>query len=159
MNDVIKKTITVFVVFAFVFLCFATQKVQADFDCLKLNASSNQTDRDYCQNELNKIEAELTRLLDLQKQQQKQTGTLVGDVNYLTSQINALKTKIQARALVVAKLKVNISEKVKVISSLSKEIDRNRDSLAQLLRKVNKFDDESMAQIILSDNSLSLIHI
>lgn len=158
MNDVIKNTITVFVISVFVFLCFATQKVQADFDCLKLTTSSSQKDRDYCQNELNKIEAELARLLDLQKQQQKQTGTLVGDVNYLTSQINALKTKIQARALVVAKLKVNISEKVKVINTLSKEIGRNRDSLAQLLRKVNKFDDESMAQIILSDNSISIFY-
>jgi membrane-bound lytic murein transglycosylase B len=155
MNSVIKNTVIVFVVAIFIFFGFETHKVHSAFDCLTLTANSSQSDRDYCQNELNQIEVELTRLLDLQKQQQKNTGTLTGDVNYLTSQINALKTKIKARALVVAQLKVNITEKVKTINTLSDEIDRNLESLAQLIRKANKFDDENMVQIILSDESLS----
>lgn len=155
MNGVIRNTIAVFVVATFIFLGLGTQKVHGAFDCLTLSTNSSQSDRDYCQNELTQIEAELTKLLDLQKQQQKNTGTLTGDVNYLTSQIKALKTKIQARALVVAQLKVNITEKVKTINILSGEIERNRESLAQLIRKANKFDDENIVQIILSDESLS----
>lgn len=155
MNSVIRNTVVIFVIATFIFLGFGTQKVYGAFDCLTLTTNSSQSNRDYCQNELTQIEAELTKLLDLQKQQQKNTGTLVGDVNYLTSQINALKTKIKARALVVAQLKVNITEKVKTINTLSNEIERNRELLAQLIRKANKFDDENMAQIILSDESLS----
>jgi membrane-bound lytic murein transglycosylase B len=155
MDGVIKNTAIVFVITAFVFLGFGTQKTYAAFDCLTLTTSSSQSDRDYCQNELNQIEAELTKLLDLQKQQQAQTGTLTGDVNYLTSQINALKTKIQARALVVAQLKVNITEKVKTINTLSDKIENEHESLAQLIRKANKFDDENITQVILSNENLS----
>ncbi len=132
-----------------------TQKVYGAFDCLTLTSNSSQTDRNYCQNELKQIEDELAHLLDLQKQQQKNTGTLIGDVNYLNSQINALKTKIKARELVVAQLKVNITDKVKTINNLSSDIERNRESLAQLIRKANQFDDESVLDIILSDESLS----
>ena len=150
-----RNTAIVFIIATFVFLGFGSLEIHAAFDCLKLTTSSSQSDRNYCQNELAQIEAELAKLVDLQKQQQKQTGTLTGDVNYLTSQINALKTKIQARALVVAQLKVNITEKSNTINTLSNKIKRDRESLAQLIRKTNKFDDENIINIILSDESLS----
>ena len=150
-----KNTVIVFIVVAFIFLSFGIPKAHAAFDCLTLTTGSSQSDRDYCQNELTQIEAELNNLLDLQKQQQAQTGTLTGDVNYLTSQISALKTKIKARALVVAQLKVNITEKTNTINSLSDKIEDDRASLAQLIRKINKVDDESLASLVLSDQSLS----
>jgi len=150
----VQKTI----VFVFIFLFFLNipiNKVGAIFDCLTLTISSNQSDKDYCRNELTQIEAQLTDLINKQKEQQKQTGTLKGDVDYLTSQINALKTKIKARALAITQLKVNIKEKVNTIQSLSNKIDREHESLAQLLRNTNEFDDENIVHLILSDASIS----
>ena len=59
----------------------------------------------------------------------------MGDANYLTSQINALKTKIKARALVIAQLRISINEKSnKIETLLEKKIDSQHESLAQLLR-------------------------
>lgn len=146
-------------VIAFIFLVIASfsfsHKVSFAFDCLKLTSSSHQSEKDYCKEELVQIEKELDRLLELQKQQQKQTGTLIGDVNYLTSQINALKAKIQARSLVIAQLKVNINEKVTKINSLSSKIEREYESLAQLIRNTNEFDNKNVAHLVLSDDSLS----
>jgi membrane-bound lytic murein transglycosylase B len=127
----------------------------AAFDCLKLNTSSSPADKSYCQNQLNQIEAELKDLLNKQKLQQKQTGTLKGDVDFLNAQINALKTKIKARALVIAQLKVDISQKVSTINSLSSKIDREHASLAQLLRNTNEFDQNTLLNLILSDQSIS----
>lgn len=150
----VKKTM-VFVLLSFVFAFSPVQKVHAIFDCLTLTISSNQSDKDYCKNELAQIEAELQNLLNKQKEQQKQTGTLKGDVDYLTSQIKALKTKIKARALAIAQLKVNIAEKVNTIQSLSDKIDREHESLAQLLRNTNEFDEGNIVHLILSDNSIS----
>ena len=150
----VKKTVIFFVLSA-IFLAFFPFQAMAVFDCLKLTTSSSQADKDYCKNELARIEAELIKLLDLQKKQQKQTGTLVGDVNYLTSQINALKTKIKARSLVIAQLKVSITEKVNKIESLSEKIDREHESLAQLLRNTNEFDNKTIVHLILSDDSIS----
>ena len=134
---------------------FSVPKVYADFDCLTLNISSSPTDKAYCQNQLNQIEAELTDLLNKQADQKKQTGTLKGDVDYLTSQINALKAKIKARGLVIAKLKVDIIDKTNTITSLGEKIDRENESLAQLLRNTNEFDNDNLLNLILSNDSIS----
>lgn len=139
----------------FSFFNFTVQKVFANFDCLTLTISSSQSDKDYCRNELSDIENQLADLLSKQKEQQKQTGTLKGDVDYLTSQINALKVKIKARALIIAQLKVDITEKVNKIESLSEKINREHESLAQLLRNTNEFDEETIVHLILSDESVS----
>ncbi|MFZ2205243.1 MAG: lytic murein transglycosylase [Minisyncoccia bacterium] len=151
----IRKMVMAFIFAIFLFSSFSVNKTFAVFDCLTLSISSSQTDKDYCRSELSQIEQQLTELLAKQKEQQKQTGTLKGDVNYLTSQINALKTKIKARALVIAQLKVSINEKVKTIGTLSDKIDREHESLAQLLRNTNEFDNENMIHLILSDQSVS----
>ncbi|MFA6520458.1 MAG: lytic murein transglycosylase [Candidatus Paceibacterota bacterium] len=150
-----RKRGIVFFVIIFVLSLFLVPKAHAEFDCLKLTSSSNQADKSYCQNQLNQIEAELKELLNKQKIQQKQTGTLKGDVDYLNSQINALKSKIKARALVIAQLKVNIAEKVSTINSLSNKIKREYSSLAQLLRNTNEFDEETLVHLILSDDTIS----
>ena len=151
----IRRAIIVFVFILVIFTGIATHQASAIFDCLKLTTTSNEEDKDYCKNELAQIEAELARLLDLQKKQQKTTGTLTGDVNYLTSQINALKAKVKARSLVIAQLRVNIAEKVTKINSLSQKIEREHESLAQLIRNTNEFDDGTLVHLILSDNSIS----
>ena len=145
----------VFVFFLLFSLNIPVNKAGALFDCLTLTTSSSQSDKDYCRSELTQIEAELASLLDKQKEQQKHTGTLKGDVDYLTSQINALKKKIKARALIIAQLKVDIKEKSNTIQSLSKKIDREHASLAQLLRNTNDFDDENIVHLVLSDESIS----
>jgi membrane-bound lytic murein transglycosylase B len=141
-------------IFAFTLLLLVP-KASADFNCLTLTTSSSQTDKNYCKNELARIEAELQELLAKQKEQQKQTGTLKGDVDYLTSQINALKAKIKARSLAIAQLRINITEKANTINSLSTKIAREYESLAQLLRNTNEFDDENLVHLILSDNTVS----
>jgi membrane-bound lytic murein transglycosylase B len=130
-------------------------KVGAAFDCLTLTTSSSDSDKNYCRSELANIEVELANLINKQKEQQKQTGTLKGDVDYLTSQINALKAKIKARSLAIAQLKVNIVEKANTIISLNNKIDREHESLAQLLRNTNEFDEGTILHLVLSDDSIS----
>jgi len=76
-----QKTVIVFVFMIFIFLGLASYKASADFDCLTLTVSSAQSDKDYCQNELTQIEAQLTDLLNQKKEQQKpqahSRGTLI----------------------------------------------------------------------------------
>lgn len=150
-----RKKVIAFVFVILIVVALPGYKASVAFDCLTLTPSSLQSDKDYCQNELIQIEAQLEALINQQKEQQKTSGTLKGDVNYLTSQINTLKTKIKARGLVIAQLKVNIAEKVDTIKSLSDKIAREHESLAQLLRNTNEFDEETLVHLILSDNNIS----
>ena len=150
-----KNAVIIFFVFILIFSLSFTPEAKADFDCLTLNISSSPADKTYCQNQLTQIEAELNTLLAEQAAQQKTTGTLKGDVDYLTSQINALKAKIKAESLVIAQLGVAIVDKTNTIVSLSDKIDRENESLAQLIRNTNEFDQENLVNLILSNDSLS----
>ena len=110
--------VTFFVLISVFFL----PQINAAVDCLSLTAASLKADRDFCKKELSQIEAQLADLLKKQEKQRKQTGTLKGDVDYLSSQIDALKTKIKARTLKIAQLKVDINGKVSAIENLSEKI-------------------------------------
>ena len=153
---IMEKKAIIFILLISVFASFFALKANATFDCLNnLSPSSSQPDKDYCQNELTQIEAEYASLLKQLENQNKQSDNYASEVKKLTLQINALKTKIKARALVIAQLKVNITEKVNTINSLSKKIDREHESLAQLLRNTNEFDNNNLVSLILSNNSVS----
>jgi membrane-bound lytic murein transglycosylase B len=153
----IRNVAMVFFVVIFIFSGFTTMpgKVYA-FDCVKdLTDNSSPDQKQACQNELNQLLAQVAELEGQLADQKKQTGTITGDINYLTSQINALKAKIKARTLAIANLKVSINQKTSVILSLQQKIDREKESLAQLLRNTNEFDNEDLVNLILSDSSLS----
>lgn len=150
-----RKTVIVFIFLAFIFTVFSVYRTDAAIDCLAITPSSPESDKNYCKKELAQIEAELSRLLELQAAQQKQTGTLKGDVDYLTSQINALKTRIKARELAIAQLKVDIINKTNTIKSLSSKIERERKSLAQLIRNTNEIDKDGLVHLMLSGGSVS----
>ena len=153
----VRKTIVSIVflaVFAYISV-FSGLKTADAVDCLTITSHSSQADKDFCRNELAQIEAELANLINKQKEQQKQTGTLKGDINYLSSQIKALQTKVKARSLKITQLKVDISNKVEKIEDLSEKIDREHESLAQLLRNTREFDNENLIYLVLSDDSIS----
>ena len=155
----IRRTVIVFVLsfcFVYIFSSFFTTKASAVFNCLSdLNPSSSASDKTYCQNQLTQLlqdEADLeAKLAD----QNKQSGTLKGDITVLTTQINALKAKIKARTLAIAQLKVDIIDKANTITSLVSKINREHGSLAQLLRNTNEFDDFNLANLILSNDTVS----
>ena len=98
----------IFVIFFGFGFILTAQKHAVAFDCLTLTSSSSEKNKEYCKSELADIEAELARLVELQKKQQKQTGTLTGDVNYLTSQINALKATRSPLSLTLSGLSVGV---------------------------------------------------
>jgi peptidoglycan hydrolase CwlO-like protein len=140
----------------FIFLfSFHAQKAYADFDCLTIGPSSTAANKIYCENQLVQIEAELNTLLAQQAAQQKQSGTLKSDVDNLNNQIAALKVKIQARSLLIAQLKVDITDKANTIQTLSDKIDSEHASLAQLLRNTNEFDSQNVVSLILSNDTIS----
>jgi len=157
-KTVIAFFVAVFFVIIFIFSVFMASKVNAVFDCLTLKTTSSQSEKDYCRRELTQIETQLRELLKKQEEQKKKTGTLKSDVDYLTSQINALQVKVKARALKIAELKVDIKEKVTKIETLSDKIDREHESLAQLLRNTNDFDNQDFIYLIFSDESLSTFY-
>ncbi|MFZ3015692.1 MAG: hypothetical protein WA101_01660, partial [Minisyncoccia bacterium] len=149
----IQKFIIAFIFSGFLFFSYNIPIIFAASDCSDVSyAKANES---LCRNELSQIEAQLKDLLKKQEEQKKHTGTLKSDVDYLNSQINALKAKIKARGLAIAQLKISITKKVATIETLTEKINKEHQSLAQLLRNTNEFDNENILHLILSDKSVS----
>lgn len=147
-----KKIILCFLIVSFFIFTRATL---ASVNCLTINSSSKEEDKNFCRLELLKIETELQELLKKQEQQKKNTGTIKGDIDYLNSQINSLRTKIKSRALIISQLKISISEKASKIATLNEKIEKQKNSLSQLIRNTNEFNNQGFVYLVLSDDSLS----
>lgn len=114
-----------------------------------------QADKSRLESELSKLEQEITAK---QKELDGQKGKSVSisrDISILTSQISKSKLDIKAKNLVILKLGGEITAKNKKIEALSTKIDKEKESLAQLIRKERQIDDMSLISLILSQNSIS----
>ena len=86
---------------------------------------------------------------------QTQAKSLERDISLLDAQINKAKLEIRARDIAISGLQSAISEKGEVIVSLDNKIDREKQSLAELLRRLYEIDDASLVEIVLAHDSLS----
>ena len=133
-------------------LFFFARPSASAINCLTITPNSPESEKDFCKAELAQIEAELAGLIQQQDEQKKQTGTLQGDVNYLNSQIRALRKKIQSRELAITQLKISITEKNDRIQTLSEKIQSQHNSLAQLIRHTNTYDNDNFIYLVLADD-------
>jgi len=109
-----------------------------------------------------KLEAELAqtekeiKIQDaLVKSKQSEGATLKRDVDILNAQIQKAKLSIKARNIAISGLTEDIGVKKQTITKYSAKIDRERDSLAALLRRTDELDSYSLAEVALSDKPLS----
>jgi len=98
--------------------------------------------------EIKEKEAELAK-------QKQQTGSIQRDVSILTTEIAQAKLKIKSRGLAIDKLSKDITLKNQSISSLDAKLDREKASLAQLIRKTNEGEQATLAHLLLSTGDIS----
>lgn len=114
-----------------------------------------QADKARLEAELAKLEQEIAAK---QKELDGQKGKSVSisrDISILTAQIAKSKLDIKAKNLVIQKLGGEINAKSKKIEALSTKIDKEKESLAQLIRKERQLDDISIVALVLSQDSIS----
>ncbi len=111
--------------------------------------------RSQLEQELSAIEAEIAAQQELLQGKQRERVSLERDVAILDAQIEKAKLSIRARNLVIQKLTGDIGVKEVVIGDLTEKLNREKESLAQLLRRTNEIDALSMAEVILGNQSLS----
>ena len=112
-------------------------------------------DKARLESELSKLEKEIAVK---QKELEKQKGKSVSisrDISILTAQIQKSKLDIKAKNLVIQKLGGEINAKNKKIEALSTKIEKEKESLAQLIRKERQMDDKSILALVLSKENIS----
>lgn len=101
------------------------------------------------------IEAEIAAQNTILAEKQKESASLQRDVAILNAKISSAQLSIKARDITLANLTDGINAKERTIDQFSAKLDRERASLAQLLRKTDQLDTYSLSQMVLGGQTLS----
>ena len=114
-----------------------------------------QDDRAKLQAELDQLQQEIAQKEDELKNQKGQSLTLQNQITILKNEITKDKLNIKAKNIIIANLGGQITDRENKIETLQEKIDREHQSLAQLIRKTQEMDDDTMVHLLLSDGTLS----
>lgn len=92
------------------------------------------------------------QLVDGKKQERQ---SLERDLDIIDAEINKAQLGIQARDLAIEQLSSQIGDKEELIIILNSRLDKQRKSLAEIIRQTQAIDDFSLAEVMLSNQNFS----
>ncbi|MEK9168123.1 MAG: lytic murein transglycosylase [Patescibacteria group bacterium] len=105
--------------------------------------------------DLANLEKEIAVQQEILSAKQRESVSLERDVAILDAQISEAHLSIKARDLNIQRLVSDIGGKQEIITLLDVKTGREKESLAQLIRKTNEIDSFSLAEVVLSNEDIS----
>lgn len=107
------------------------------------------------QNELSQLNQEIAGLGNTITTLKGEGVSLDRDIKLLNANINKATLNIKAKNLQISRLGDGIADKARTVRGISQRIDREKQSLAQLIRKTNEVDQASLPEMLFSGDDLS----
>ncbi|MBV9349807.1 MAG: lytic murein transglycosylase [Patescibacteria group bacterium] len=107
------------------------------------------------QQELDQLNSQIAAQQQVLEQAQNQGSSLQRDIAVLNAQIQKDELSIKARDLKIQSLTGDIGQKNDTIVSLDSKLGREQQSLADILRKTRALDEYTVAEVVLSSESVS----
>ena len=101
------------------------------------------------------IEAQIVAQQDLVEGKQAERQSLERDLAIIDAKIKKAQLAIQARDIEIRRLGGQIGDKQIMVNELTDKTRKQRQSLAELIRKTNEIDDHSLFEIVLGNQTLS----
>jgi septal ring factor EnvC (AmiA/AmiB activator) len=98
------------------------------------------------------------QILDQQKlvdEKKSERQSIERDVAILEAEIKKSQLAIQARAISIKNLGAQIGEKEEVVTVLDSRLEKQRQSVASLLRKTQEIDNNSLVELMLTNQNFS----
>ncbi len=150
MQQIVKKLFIWALFFALIFSTAPAHNVFGQATVADVDARKAQLESD-----LSALEREIEEQQKILVAKQREGVSLERDVAILDAQIQEAALSIKARNLTIQKLTSEIGGKEIVIGNLSEKLAREKESLAQILRKRAELDSFSLAEAVLSNEDLS----
>src|SRR3989339_1160048 len=115
----------------------------------EVNQNATKERREELQKQLDNLDSQIGTLDSIIQQKRTESASLERDIAIFNAEIKKAKLKIQRLDAEIAKTKTGISQKSEQIIILSAKSEKNKDSLAELIRKNNEIDSTGLAEIIL----------
>jgi hypothetical protein len=119
---------------------------------------SSETDADRrkrLETELQNVERQILTQERLVEDKKSERQTLERDITIIESEIKKAQLGIQARAVAIEQLSDQIGEKEVVLDILSERLDKQQQSLADLVRKSSFLEEYSLVEVMLSKKNFS----
>ncbi len=121
-----------------------------------VNAQTSVADRKaQLQSELANLQQQIDAQTKILQDKQRQSVSLERDISILNAKIDTAKLNIKARDLAIAELASDIADKEKTIGVLSGKLDKEKESLAAIIRQTYAIESQSLPEIVLSGSSVS----
>lgn len=130
-------------------VCFVLTPVQEVF------AETETERRTRLENELQVVERQILTQSRLVEDKQMERQSLERDMSIIEGEIKKAQLGIQARSVAITQLSDQIGEKEVVLSILEEKLNKQHDSLADLVRKSALVNDYSLVEVMLSKKSFS----
>jgi len=111
--------------------------------------------RERLEQELENVERQILKQQVRVEDKQLERQSLERDLEIIDAQIEKAKLGIQARELTISQLEDQIENKEGVVTELNARLERQRQSLGQLIRKTQQIDDFSLIEVMLSNKNFS----
>ncbi len=105
--------------------------------------------------ELQKVEVQIAAQQQLVDGKRGERRSLERDLSIIEGEVKQINLGIQARSLAIEQLSDQIGEKEIVLSILEERMAKQKDSLADLVRKSAVVDDYSLVEVMLSKKNFS----
>lgn len=111
--------------------------------------------RQRLERELEQVERQILQQRVLVEDTRAERQSLERDINVIEGQIQQVELGIRAREININQLGLEIGETEEVLQILTERQDRQRESIAELVRQRARMDDVSMIEILLSTQQFS----
>ncbi|MDP3726007.1 MAG: lytic murein transglycosylase [bacterium] len=105
--------------------------------------------------DLGGLEKRIVEQQTILQEKQRESVSLERDIAILDAKIQSAELSIRARDLTIKQLGADIGNKTEIIGNLRDKLTREKESLAQLLRKTREIDSFSLAEVILANKNIS----
>ncbi len=117
--------------------------------------SSVQARRTQLQSQLSSLESQINGTQTTLNTLHTQHRTLQRDINIFDAQIRRARLQVRATQIAIEQLSTNIHTHSNTIGSLTKQLESEQESLAQILRQTQTIDDYSIVDVALSSQNVS----
>lgn len=114
-----------------------------------------QSERSVLEAQLAQLEAEIAAKQKELTSQKGQSASISNEIKVITTQISQAKLKIQSKNITISKLSKDITKKINTIDSLENKLDKEKESLGQMIRQTHQIDETPFVYIALGSESVS----
>ena len=107
------------------------------------------------ESELKQLENQIEVYRETIQKNQRKATTLERDIDILDAKMGKARLGIRALNIRIERLSMGISSRSVLINSLMDKVDKEKSSLAELLRRTNELDSVSMVELVLGYGKLS----